>query len=175
MIALDWLKAAAFVFAAAVLQASVFSGVIVLGGHPDLLLVALVAVALLRGALAGAAAGFWAGLLLDTANLETLGMTSFLLTVAGYWIGRYGETTGRDRTHAPFVSVAVVTFLYALGSLAFRFVLGDSAPAREVLLATLFQTIALNLILTWPVYRLARLLLPTYDRASRAERVHAIG
>lgn len=175
MIAFDGLKAAALVFVAAVLQAAVFSGVVVLGGHPDLLLVSLVAVAFLRGPIVGAVAGFWAGLLLDTANLETLGVTSFLLTVAGYWIGRYGETTGRDRTHAPFVSVAVVTFVYALGALAFRFVLGDSAPAREVLLATLFQTIALNLILTWPLYRLARVLLPTLDRASRVERVHAIG
>ena len=175
MIALDWLKAAVLVFVAAVLQTAVFSGVIVLGGHPDLLLVSLVAVALLRGPIVGAAAGFWAGLLLDTANLETLGVTSFLLTVVGYWIGRYGETTGRDRTHAPFVSVAAVTFLYALGALAFRFVLGDAAPARDVLLATLFQTIALNLILAWPVYRLARVLLPTFDRASRAQRVHAVG
>ena len=47
------------------------------------------------------------GLLLDTANLGTLGFTSLLLTLAGFWIGRYGETTARDRFHAPFTSVAV--------------------------------------------------------------------
>jgi rod shape-determining protein MreD len=119
--------------------------------------------------------GFWGGLLVDTANLGTLGVTSLLLTVAGYWIGRYGETTGRDRTHAPFVSVAVITLLYAVGSLAFRFVLGDPAPARAVLWSTLFQGIALNLILTWPVYALARLVLPPLDRRDRVERIHAIG
>lgn len=175
MIVLGWLKAAALLFLAAVLQAAVFSGVTVLGGTPDLLLVSVICVSLLRGPVVGAAAGFWAGLLIDTANLETLGVTSFLLTIAGYWIGRYGETTGRERTHAPFVSVAVVTFLYALGSLAFRFVLGDPAPARAVLLETLFQGIGLNLLLTWPVYRVTRLLLPLGERPSRAERVHAIG
>ena len=175
MIALDWLKAAALLFLAAVLQVSVFSEAVVLGGHPDLLLVALVAVALLRGAVVGAAAGFWSGLLVDTANLKTLGVTSLLLTIAGYWIGRYGETTGRDRTHAPFVSVAVVTVLYALGALAFRFVLGEQAPAREVLLETLFQTIGLNLLLTWPVYRVVRMLLPPLERALRAERVQVVG
>ena len=99
----------------AIVQVSLFSSVHVAGGMPNLLLVTLVAVALLRGSIFGAVGGFFGGLLLDTATLETLGLTSLILTVAGYWIGRYGETTGRDRTHAPYVSVAVVTVLYAVG------------------------------------------------------------
>jgi rod shape-determining protein MreD len=172
---LDWGKSALLVFVAAILQVSVFSTVTILNGTPDLLLVAIICVALLRGPVVGAVIGFWGGLLVDTANLETLGVTSLLLTVAGYWIGRYGETTGRDRTHAPFVSVAVITLLYAIGSLAFRFVLGDPAPARTVLWSTLFQGIALNLILTWPVYALARFVLPSFDRRGRVERIHAVG
>ena len=172
---LDSAKAAAIVFAAAILQVSVFSSVTILNGTPDLLLVAIICVALLRGPITGAAVGFWGGLLVDTANLETLGVTSLLLTIAGYWIGRYGETTGRDRAHAPFVSVAVVTLLYAIGALAFHYVLGDPAPARTVLWSTLFQGIALNLILTWPVYRLAGLVLPQLGRRELIERIHAVG
>jgi rod shape-determining protein MreD len=172
---LDSAKATALVFVAAVLQASVFSSVTILNGTPDLLLVTIICVALLRGPIVGAAAGFWGGLLLDTANLATLGVTSLLLTVAGFWTGRYGETTGRDRAHAPFLSVAVITFLYALGSLAFHFVLGEPAPARTVLWTTLFQGIALNLILTWPIYRLVRLILPQPDRRVRVQRIHALG
>ena len=172
---LDWAKWAGLVFVAAILQVSVFSGVTILHGTADLLLVTIICIALLRGPIAGAAAGFWGGLLLDTANLETLGVTSLLLTVAAYWIGRYGETTGRDRTHAPFVSVAVITLLYAVGSLMFRYVLGDPAPARTVLWTTLFQGIALNLILTWPVYALTKLALPPLARRDRVERIHALG
>lgn len=171
----DSFKAAGLVFLAAILQASVFSSVTILNGTPDLLLVTIICVALLRGPIIGAAAGFWGGLLLDVANLATLGVTSLLLLVAGYWTGRYGETTGRDRAHAPFVSVAVITFLYALGSLAFHFVLGQPAPARTVLWATLFQGIALNLILTWPVYKLASLILRQPDRRERVQRIHALG
>ena len=94
----DSLKAAGLVFLAAILQASVFSSVTILNGTPDLLLVTIICVALLRGPIIGAAAGFWGGLLLDVANLATLGVTSLLLLVAGYWTGRYGETTGRDRS-----------------------------------------------------------------------------
>ena len=89
----------------------------------------LVAVALLRGAMLGAVGGFFAGLLVDTATLGQLGLTSLVLTIAGYWIGRYGETTGRDRAHAPFLSVAVVTVLYSVGLLLVHFVLGERAPA----------------------------------------------
>jgi rod shape-determining protein MreD len=172
---LDSLKAAGLVFVAAILQVSVFSGVTILHGTPDLLLVTIICVALLRGPVFGAVIGFWGGLLVDTANLGTLGVTSLLLTVAGYWIGRYGETTGRDRSHAPFVSVVVITFLYALGSLAFHYVLGDPAPARTVLWSTLFQGIALNLLLTWPVWALARLVLPQPGRRERVERIQVVG
>ena len=169
----DWAKSGIVVFLAVILQVSVFSEVTILHGTPDLLLVTIICIALLRGPVVGAAAGFWGGLLIDTANLGTLGVTSLLLTVAGYWIGRYGETNGRDRSHAPFVSVVVITFLYALGSLAFHYVLGDPAPAREVLWSTLFQAMALNLILAWPVYALAGILLPAPARRERV--VHAVG
>ena len=103
-------------------------------------------------------------------------MTSLLLTVAGYWIGRYGETTGQDRSHAPFVSAAVITLLYAVCSLAFHYVLGDPAPARAVLWSTLFQTIALNVLLVWPVYALVRLVLRREPpRRERVERIHVVG
>ena len=132
--------------------------------------------ALLRGSVLGACAGFFAGLVVDTATLETLGVSSLLLTLLGYWVGRYGETTGRDRTHAPFLSIAVVTFLYALGGLALRFVIGEPAPARHVLLDTLFQGIALNLILTLPVYAVVRRLLPTrLVVTTRGEGAPALG
>ncbi len=167
MRAVEPLKAGALLFLAAVVQASILSTVDALGGRPDLVLVTLVAVALLRGSVAGAVGGFFAGLVLDTATLETLGLTSLLLTVFGYWIGRYGETTGRDRAHAPYVSVAVVTILYALGALVLHFVLGDHAPARLILLHRLPAAIVFNLLLTLPVYAAVRRLL----RSAAAERV----
>jgi rod shape-determining protein MreD len=174
-VALDAVKVALVVFFAVVLQASVFSSVTIVGGTPDLLLVCLVAVALLRGSIVGAAAGFFGGLLLDTATLGTLGFTSLLLTVIGYWVGRYGETTGRNRSHAPFVAVGVVTVLYAVGALTLHFVLGQPAPARAVLVESLFQDIALNLLLTIPVYGLVRRLLRPAERTERVEGVRLLG
>ncbi len=115
----------------------------------------LAAVALLRGPIYGACAGFFAGLIADIATLETLGLTSLLLTLAGYWAGRFGELTTRNSPHPPLVAVALATIAVVLGSALLHFMLGLGASAGEVLLQVLLPTLALNLLLAYPVYRLA--------------------
>jgi len=152
----DVLRAGVVFFVAVVLQAAIVSAVEPAGGTADLVLVTLTAAALLRGAVFGALAGFYAGFLLDAASLETLGLSSLLLTIAGYWIGRYGETTGRDRAHAPVLAIGVVTVLYALGGLAMHYLVGDPVSARSGLVDALPVEILLNLVLTIPVYALCR-------------------
>jgi rod shape-determining protein MreD len=170
----DGVKAAVLLFVAAVAQVSIFSELHVFGAVPDLLLVSLVSLALLRGSVVGAVGGFFAGLLVDTATLGTMGLTSLVLTLAGYWIGRYGETTGRDRAHAPFLSVAVVTVLYELGLLVVHFVLGESAPAGAVV-RSLVPAVVLNLILTAPLYALWRRVLRTAERDELSAEVQLLG
>jgi rod shape-determining protein MreD len=136
--------------------------------------VALLSIALLRGSVFGAVAGFGTGLLLDTATLGTLGVTSLLLTVAGFWIGRYGETTARDRFHAPFLSVAVVTVLFAFGQVLLQFMLGEPAPAGLVA-DGLPVALLLNLALTLPVYALVRRLFPPRQLGDRIGEVRLLG
>jgi rod shape-determining protein MreD len=169
----DVLKATVLLFVAVLLQVSVLSAYDPLGGRPDIVLVLLLSIALLRGSIFGAIAGFSAGLLIDTANLDTLGFTSLLLTIGGFWIGRYGETTARDRFHAPYVSVGVVTAVYTVCALGLRFVLGDSAPAGAVL-SGLPAAILFNLILTWPVYGLARRIFPAATPTDRVREVRLL-
>jgi rod shape-determining protein MreD len=174
---LDPARVALAVFVAAIVQTSILNAVDLGGGTPDLLLVTLVAVALLRGPIYGAAAGFVGGLVVDTALLGTLGQTSLLLTVAGYWIGRYGETTGRerDRSHAPLLSIVVVTILYSVCALALHFMLGDAVSARLVLVDALLPAVVLNVLLALPVYAVARRLLPPTEVRDRAREVTLLG
>jgi rod shape-determining protein MreD len=167
-------KAALLVFAAAVLQTSIVSSLDVRGGAPDLVLVVLVCLALLHGSIAGAAAGFAAGLLVDTATLATLGVSSLLLTVAGYWAGRYGETTGRHRSHAPVAAVFTVTVLAMFAGYALHFLIGDQVSARHVFLEALLPTVALNLLLVLPVFALVRRLIPSAERAERVREVQLL-
>jgi rod shape-determining protein MreD len=160
----DVAKLLLLLFVAVLAQVALFTPMELGSGHPDVVLVTLLVTALLRGSIFGAVGGFTAGFLVDVATLGTLGFTSLLLTLAGYWIGRYGETTGADRAHAPFLAVAVVTVLYAIGDVVLRFVVGEPAPAR-VAAEALPATFLLNLILTAPVYLFCRRL---FDRAERA-------
>jgi len=170
----DGLKAVVLLFIAVLVQISFASAYAPLGGSADVVLVVLIAIALLRGSIFGALAGFGTGLLLDTANLGVLGFTSLLLTLAGFWIGRYGETTAGDRFHGPFTSIAIITVLYGLGSLALSFVLGEPVPAHAIL-AGLPATVLLNLILAWPVYRGVRRLFPPTQHSDRVHDVRLLG
>jgi rod shape-determining protein MreD len=170
----DGVKIAVLLFVAAVAQVSIFAQIDIFGAAPDLLLVTLVAVSLLRGSVAGALGGFFAGLIVDTASLGTLGLTSLVLTLAGFWIGRYGETTGRDRAHAPYLSIAVVTILYEVGLLVVHFVLGESAPAGAVF-ASLLPAVILNLVVTGPVYALVRRLLRPLEQTELSAEVQLLG
>jgi len=170
----DGVKIAVLLFVAAVATVSVFSQIDVFGAAPDLLLVTLVGVSLLRGSVAGAFGGFFAGLIVDTASLGALGLTSLILTLAGFWIGRYGETTGRDRGHAPYLSIAVVTVLYEVGLLVVHFVLGESAPAGAVF-ASLLPAVILNLLITGPVYALVRRLLRPQEKVELSAEVQLLG
>lgn len=167
--ALDAGKVALLVFVAAIVQVTILNAADVAGGTADLLLVTLVAIALLRGSSYGAAAGFFGGLLVDVATLETLGLTSLVLTVAGYWIGRYGETTGRARAHAPLLSVVVVTVLTAVGAFGLHFVLGDPVSARLTFLDALPPAVLLNGAAAIPICALCRRLLRPLEPAAARE------
>ena len=171
---LDALKAAAALFLAVLIQFAFLDLYTPFGGTADLVLVTLLSIALLRGSIFGAIAGFFAGYLMDVGKLGMLGFTSLLLTLAGFWTGRYGETTARDRFHAPFVSVAVITVLYGIGKLALDFFLGEPAPAGAYL-SGLPATVLLNLILAWPVYALARRVFPPIDAFDRVHEVRLLG
>ncbi|HEX4526077.1 MAG TPA: rod shape-determining protein MreD [Gaiellaceae bacterium] len=170
---MDALKAALVLFVAALLQLAVLTEYRPFRSA-SIVLVALLSIALLRGSVFGAVAGFMTGLLLDTATLGTLGFTSLLLTVAGFWIGRYGETTARDRFHAPYLSVAVVTVLYAFGEVVLQFVLGEPAPAGLVANG-LPLALLVNLLLTLPIYTLIRRLFPPLELGDRVREVRLLG
>jgi rod shape-determining protein MreD len=170
---MDALKAAIVLFFAALVQLAVLTDYSPFRTS-SIVVVTLLSLALLRGSVFGAVAGFTTGLLLDTATLGTLGITSLLLTIAGFWIGRYGETTARDRFHAPYLSVAVVTGLYSFGELVLQFVLGQPAPAGLVAHG-LPLGLLLNLLLTLPVYTLIRKLFPPLELGDRVREVRLLG
>ena len=163
----------AIVTVAAIFQVAVLSSLRLFGGMPDLLLVVLIAVALARGSVAGAIAGFIGGLLVDVSTLGTLGLVALLLTIAGYWAGRYGETTGRGRAHAPVLAVVAITVLFGVGAYALTFMVGEAVAPRTALLPVL-PAVLLNAILAVPVYAVVRRLVGTGEQVERSREVQLL-
>ena len=167
------LRVAPLVFVAAIVQVTTLSGVRILGAEPDLLLVTVVCVALLAGSTTGAVAGFAGGLLADVMTLGTLGTTSIVLTLAGYWAGRYGETTGRGRRYAPPLAAFAISILAGIGGVLLHFLLGQPLSAREALVTALPSAL-LAALLAVGVHRICRAVLSEPQRFERSTQVDLV-
>ena len=174
MTATGWLRALAVSFVAALLQVVIVSSLVVGGGTPDLLLVVVVALGLLRGSSAGALLGFLGGLVVDVVTLGTLGVTSLVLTLAGFWAGRYGETTGRNRRFAPILAVGSITVLAGAFGYVLHYLLGDDVVARTALVTALLPAFVMNLVLALPVHRLVRAIVGEELRLEPAAEVEVL-
>lgn len=167
-------RIALVVFAAALLQGAIVSTIYVGGGTADLLLVSVIALGLVRGSVVGSVAGFAGGIVLDLLTLDTLGIASLVLTLAGFWAGRYAETTLHDRRLAPFVAVGVITPLAALFAFAVHYMLGEDVVARYALVTTLVPALLLNLVLALPVCALVRRLVGPSSSGQRLSEVEVL-
>jgi cell shape-determining protein MreD len=163
----DALKIAIAIFVLAVLQLSAMPQLVPGPAGPDLLLVLVVMVALLRGAEAAAYTGFAAGLLLDAMVVGRLGLTSLLYIGAGLWVAFRVEpgdqvvatlpSPPRPAVRVAYVLAAAVLVQFATA--AAHVLLGDSYPVRYELSTVIVPTIvdtALAALLLVPL--LGRLL-----------------
>lgn len=168
------LRAAGLVFLAVLLQVSALGGADIDGVAPDLLLVVVVLLAWNRGSLAGAWAGFAAGLLVDTATLGQLGVSSLLLLLVGYWAGRYAETTGRGRAFAPFLTVLVLGAVYGVSAYGLAALLGESVDAGSALALSVLGAL-LNTAVALLLHRPVRWVLGRPDRQATSQEIEIVG
>jgi rod shape-determining protein MreD len=169
-----WLRGFAVVFVAALVQVVIVSSILIGGGAPDLLLVVVVCLGLLRGSIPGAVLGFAGGVIVDVVTLGTLGVTSLVLTLAGFWAGRYGETTGRGRRFAPVIAVGAITLLAGAFGYVLQYLLDEEVVAQHALVTALAPAFVLNLILALPVHRLVRSIVGEELRAEPLPEVEVI-
>lgn len=164
-------RGSALLFVAVFVQAVMVPPYLLSGGAPEVLLLVVVSLGLLRGAVAGASYGFAGGLLLDLLTLGTLGVSSLVLTLAGFWAGRYAETTGRGKRIAPLVAAGVITLLAAVFAFLLHYLLGEDVVARHVLVSVLVPTLVANMVLAFPVYLLVRAAVHERETPEPAQKV----
>lgn len=171
MIALDLLKAGVVFLLAVLVQIAFVDRIELAEGHPNIVLVTLVCVALLRGPTFGAAGGFFAGLVLDTAAFEIVGLSSFLLVLAGYWTGKLGLVVRPGLSQIPFLATIAATVGVGVTALLVNFLLGTPVGLGRLLTASLLPELALNLLLVYPTHALLERAFPPSRVTARAVSV----
>ena len=152
-------RLAALVLIGVVLQLSAVSEVTILGSNADLTPLIPLSVGLLAGSIPGAVVGFCTGLVFDMALVQTLGVTSLLLTGVGYMAGRYREL--RDTSNALLVPAAgaVGTLVYAIGLSIVQFLLGLDSAVSSLVIRDIFVGVILNTLIAIPVFAGVRALI----------------
>ncbi|HEX5781062.1 MAG TPA: hypothetical protein VFX80_04040, partial [Solirubrobacteraceae bacterium] len=109
---------------ASILQLTAASQVSIFGVPMDLSPLIVASIGFLTGSVPGAVFGFCFGLFADIALMQTLGVTSLVLTAVGYGAGRVREL--RDPAHglAPVAVGAAATAVAALSITLLQFLLG---------------------------------------------------
>jgi rod shape-determining protein MreD len=172
------LRLAAIGLVTVIVQIAAVSQISIFGVSADLAPLVVMSVGLLAGSIPGALMGFGMGLLVDSALVETLGVSSLIYILIGYSAGRLREL--RDPAHAltPVAAGALATAAAALGFSVIQFLLGVDAPVSWLLVRDILVTIAVNTIIALPVYGIVRrVLMPLLpdDPRRRRRRAYTTG
>ncbi|MCI0635707.1 MAG: rod shape-determining protein MreD [Actinobacteria bacterium] len=149
-------RIALILVATVVLQLVLLSEISFLGGTPDVVPVIVVCLGLLGGAVIGAVCGFAAGALLDSALLQTLGVSSLVLVAVGYLAGRYRESFEISNPFVPPGLAAALTLFGAFAFAAIQLMLGVDAPVSLAVVREVILQSMLSFILAIPLYPAVR-------------------
>ncbi|MGH2865557.1 MAG: rod shape-determining protein MreD, partial [Solirubrobacteraceae bacterium] len=151
----------------------------VFGVNADLSPLLVVFVGLLCGSTVGAVCGFAVGLLVDLTLLQTLGLTSLIFTLIGYWSGRLRELRDPQGALMPLLVGAGAAATSLVGYSLMEFMLGVDAPVSFELLREIVLGVVVDTILALPMWALVRRslegALPEDPRRRRRRRTYTTG
>src|SRR5271156_2151834 len=149
-------RIALLAFVAVFLQTGVVSEVPLFGVNVDLSPLVVAFVGLLCGSTLGAVSGFAIGLLVDLTLVQTLGVTSFIFTLIGYWSGRLRELRDPQAAITPLLVGAAASAASLVGYSLMEFLLGVDAPVSLELLRQIVLGIAVNTVVALPAWAIVR-------------------
>jgi rod shape-determining protein MreD len=150
------IRIALIILLAVVLQNSFFSYLVILGATPTVVPLVVVSLGLLGGGIVGAVCGFATGLLLDSALLQTLGVSSLVLLSVGYLAGRFRESVEITNSLVPPLLAAAFTLLATGGFAAVQLLLGVETPVSLLVLREILVQSLLAFFFALPFYPLIR-------------------
>jgi rod shape-determining protein MreD len=160
-------------------QIGVVSEVPVFGVTVDMTPLVVVFVGLLCGSMLGAITGFAVGLLVDLTLVQTLGVTSLIFTLIGYWAGRLRELRDPQAALTPLLVGAAAAAAALVGYSLIEFMLGVDAPVSFELLRQIVLGVLVDTIVALPLWLLVRRALesalPEDPRRRRRRRAYTTG
>lgn len=159
-------------------QIGVVSEVPVLGVSVDLSPLLVAFVGLLCGSTLGAVTGFAVGLLVDLALVQTLGVTSLIFTIIGYWSGRLRELRDPQAALTPLIVGATASAASLVGYSLMQFLLGVDAPVSLELVRQIVLGVFVNTVVALPVCAIVRRALEgglPEDPRRRRRRAYTTG
>ena len=159
-------------------QVTSVSQITIFGTNADLTPLVVAFVGLLCGSVVGATFGFVAGLFVDMALLQTLGLSSLVYIACGYGAGRLRELRDPQAGATPLIVRALATAIATFGFSIMNFLLGIDAPVSFLLLRQIITTIVVNSLISMPLFALVRRwLLPALpdDPRRRRRRAYTTG
>jgi rod shape-determining protein MreD len=137
-------------------QIGVVSEVPVFGVSIDLSPLLVAFVGLRCGSILGAATGFAVGLLVDLTLLQTMGVSSLIFTLIGYWSGRLRELRDPQAPLTPLFVGAAAALASLVGYSLIEFLLGVDAPVSLELLRQIVLGVAVDTVVALPMWVLVR-------------------
>jgi rod shape-determining protein MreD len=149
-------RIAALAVAVVIFQAGVVSELPLLGVNADLSPLLVAFVGLMCGSTLGALAGFAVGLLVDLALVQTLGVSSLIFTMIGFWAGRLRELRDPHAAITPLLVGAAASGASMIGYSLVEFLLGIDAPVSLELVRQIVVGVVVNSIVALPTWALVR-------------------
>lgn len=145
---------------AVLLQVSVIERIRIADTSPDIVVLVIISIGLLRGSVNGAAYGFLGGLCIGLFAALPLGPHAILGTVVGYWAGRWGDVLVTDEHPVPpLVAGVCATFVMEIGRPLLDFLIVFSTATMQGMWQDAMVAAMLNAVLITPVYLSVRRLM----------------
>jgi rod shape-determining protein MreD len=159
-------------------QTGVVSEVPVFGVRVDLAPLVVAFIGYLSGSTTGALAGFSVGLLVDLTLVQTLGVSSLIFTLIGYWAGRLRELRDPQGALIALLVGAAAATVSMVGYSLIEFLLGVDAPVSWDLLRQIVLGVVVDTLVALPFWALVRRIIePSLpdDPRRRRRRAYTTG
>ncbi len=134
-----------------VLQSTLFELITILDIKPDLILIIIVSIALLRGETEGAVMGFFGGLLMDT-FAHFIGINTFIGMITGFLAGLLTKGFYKENPFVPVTAVFISTFFYNFAFYVLNILLEGYTQFGYFFNTIILREMVYNALITLPVY-----------------------